>query len=91
MRIAAIDDAPLCPPALVYLWNHFAELSMGLCSNGFGPAVVTWEALKAWSEFCSVALEPWEARVLVELGHRRAVIDGEEQKKKAARGGQNKN
>lgn len=90
MRVAEIDDAAMCPEALVYLWDYFREVSMGLASNGFGPALVTWEALRAWSEFMSVSLEPWEAKVLVTLGYRRAVIDDEEQKKKARRGGQNK-
>ncbi|MCK1568992.1 hypothetical protein IVB08_34605 [Bradyrhizobium sp. 173] len=64
---------------------------MGLASNGFGPALVTWEALRAWSEFMAVSLEPWEAKVLVTLGYRRAVIADEEQAKKAQRGSQNKN
>lgn len=52
---------------------------MGLASNGFGPPLVTWEALKAWSEFVTIQLEPWEARVLVTLGYKRAVIESEEQ------------
>lgn len=60
---------------------------MGLSSNGFGPALVTWEALKAWSEFMALSLEPWEAKVLVTLGYRRAVIDGEEQAKKSKANG----
>lgn len=90
MRVAEVDDAAVCPEALVYLWDHFREVSMGLGSNGFGPALVTWEALRAWSEFMAVALEPWEAKVLVTLGYRRAVIDDEEQRKKARGGGQNK-
>lgn len=91
VRIADIDDAAICPEALAYLWDHFSEVSMGLASNGFGPALVTWEALRAWSEFMSVRLEPWEAKVLVTLGYKRAVIDDEEREKKARRGGQNKN
>lgn len=63
---------------------------MGLSSNGFGPALVTWEALRAWSEFMAVRLEPWEAKVLVTLGYKRAVIDGEEQARKSkANGRQN--
>lgn len=81
MKIAAIDEAPRCPQALVYLWNWFDEISIGLSSNGFGPAILTWEALKAWSEFAVIRLEPWEARVLVTLGYKRALIHGEEQQK----------
>lgn len=90
MKVADVDDAPECPAALAYLWDHFREASMGLAANGFGPALVTWEALRAWSEFMAVSLEPWEAKVLVTLGYRRAVIDSEEQEKKARRGGKNK-
>lgn len=90
MKVADVDDAPECPEALAYLWGYFREVSMGLASNGFGPALVTWEALQAWSEFMAVSLEPWEAKVLVTLGYRRAVIADEEQQKKAPRGGQNK-
>lgn len=87
VKVAEIDDGNECPEALAYLWRFFCELSMGLSSNGFGAPVVTWEALKAWSEFMSISLEPWEAKVLVMLGYRRAVIDGEEQERKSKANG----
>jgi hypothetical protein len=77
VKIAAIDDVPECPTALTYLWGYFCEILSGLASNGFGPAVVTWEALAAWSAFMRIALEPWEARALVELGAARASIEAE--------------
>ncbi len=91
MKIADVDDAVECPDALAYLWKYFCEISMGLSSNGFGPALVTWEALTAWSAFMAVTLEPWEAKVLVTLGYKRALIDGEEQKKRGAPRGGHKN
>jgi len=50
---------------------------------------VTWEALKAWSEFMAVSLEPWEVKVLVTLGYTRAVIAAEEQEKNNAHGRKN--
>jgi hypothetical protein len=78
VKIAAIDDGPECPPALTYLWGYFCEIASGLPSTGFGPPVVTWEALAAWSAFMRIALEPWEARALVELGACRASVDAEE-------------
>ncbi|WP_420133957.1 phage tail assembly chaperone [Rhodopseudomonas sp.] len=72
--IALADAGPECPQALAYLWQWFSELSAGLSSNGFGPAVVTWEALRAWSSFMRLRLEPWEARALVDMGAMRASI-----------------
>ena len=84
-------DGPECPDALHYLWGYFCEISAGLSSNGFGPPIVTWEALRAWCEFMAVALAPWEARALVVLGHVRATVDAEEQEKRAKRGGKNQN
>lgn len=85
MKVAAIDDAPECPPALGYLWRDFCQLSMGLGSNGMGPAVVTWESLRAWSAFMGVALEPWEVRTLVELGLKRAQVEAEDIRKETRR------
>jgi hypothetical protein len=77
VKIAAIDDVRECPAALTYLWGYFCEIVAGLASNGFSPAVVTWEALAAWSAFMRIALEPWEARALVDLGVARASIEAE--------------
>jgi len=47
---------------------------MGMPSGGFGPAVITWETLTAWSALRGVDIDPRDALVLVRLGHRRAVI-----------------
>lgn len=81
---AKIEEVgPPMPWQLAYLWHDFCELSMGLAQNGMGPAVVTWEAMMAWCGFTGIALEPWEARTLVILGQRRAVIQSEEISKKA--------
>src|SRR2546423_776850 len=71
-------EEPECPRALLYLWRDFVELACGLASGGFGPPVVTWEALDAWCRLTGVTLEPWEARTLIRLGQRRAVIESEE-------------
>jgi hypothetical protein len=64
---------------LAYLWEWFCELASGLSSNGFGPTVVTWEALQAWSSFMRVVLEPWEAKALIDLGASRAAIMSEDE------------
>jgi hypothetical protein len=45
-----------------------------------GPALVTWESLVAWSRFAGIVLMPWEARALVTLGYKRAVIESEDKK-----------
>jgi len=54
------------------------EICSGLGSNGFGPALVTWEALTAWQRLMDIGpIEPWEVRVLVDLGMLRARINSE--------------
>lgn len=50
---------------------------MGLAISGMAPAVVTWEGLRAWAGFMNLDLEPWEARTMIEMGYRRAVIESE--------------
>lgn len=72
------DPDPECPPELDYLWEDFIEIVAGLPQGGFGPAVVTWESLNAWSQLTDTELEPWEARTLIRLGARRAAVMGEE-------------
>jgi hypothetical protein len=76
-KAATQINEPECPPELLYLWRDFVELACGL-AGGFGPPVVTWEALDAWCRLTGVALEPWEARTLIRLGQRRAIIESEE-------------
>lgn len=74
----AVPPSPPFPTQLAYLWRWFVELSMGIASNGMGPAVVTWEALDAWSRsFLRIDLSYWEALTLIRLGNARAVIESE--------------
>ncbi len=74
---------PSCPPELFYLWRYFIELSQGIGSGGFGPAVVTWADLRAWRFQMGIELAPWEARALVMLGSLRASIASEQTAKTA--------
>jgi hypothetical protein len=71
------EAQPEFPALLGYLWGWFQELSLGLAPTGFGPAVVTWEALRAWREIMGIDLQAWEARALVALGMLRASIAAE--------------
>lgn len=79
-RIAPVVPAgPPFPEELDYLWGWFGELAAGLSSNGFGPPLVTWEAIAAWQRLADIGpIEPWEARTLVQLGMLRAGITGEQ-------------
>jgi hypothetical protein len=47
---------------------------MGISSNGFSPALITWEGLRAWSALRGIDLDPKDALTLIRLGHRRAII-----------------
>jgi hypothetical protein len=76
-KVAPAPDGPPFPAALAYLWRMFAELVIGLPSGGFGPAVVTWETLRAWCALMRVTLRPWEALALVRLGEVRARVIGD--------------
>jgi hypothetical protein len=73
----AIQSAPPFPVELNYLWGWFCEHSMGLSSNGMGPALVTWESLNAWCSQMDIELKPREARAMVRLGHLRAIAQSE--------------
>lgn len=76
--VEIIPDAPPFPDEIDYLWQHFIELASGLASNGFGPPLVTWEALQAWRTEMGIGpLDPWEARCLVDLGMLRASVQAE--------------
>lgn len=75
--VEAADKAPVCPPELSYLWDYFLEISLGLASNGMGPAVITWEGLKAWCELRVTPLTRWESLALVRLGQLRALVRSE--------------
>jgi hypothetical protein len=82
-RVEVSEPAELPPDLLRYLWDWFEEISLGLSSDGFGPPLVTWEALAAWCCLTLNALEPWEATTLVRLGRQKAHIDSEPKPKGA--------
>lgn len=80
-----VDAGPLFPIEIDYLWAAFTELSAGLQANGFAPPMVTWEAIGAWQRLTEFgALEPWEARTLVQLGMVRAMVAAEQNPKPSA-------
>lgn len=60
-----------------YLWRWFVELMDGAVT-GFGPAIITWSDVNAWSDLTRIRPEPWEARTLVRLSALRAQIIGEQ-------------
>ena len=72
---------PPFPDRLDYLWGWFVEIGYGL-DQGYGPAIVTWRVLSAWSDQMDVKLLPWEARALVRLGVLRASIQSEQLKER---------
>ena len=63
-----------CPEGAEYLWRWLLEIVMGIDGNGFAPPVISWAHLDAWCRLRGVALEPWEALALVQLGVIRAVV-----------------
>src|SRR6476660_616151 len=55
-----IPDEPTLPEELRYLFVWFIEICGGLSSTGFGPSLVTWEALTAWQRLMDIGpIEPW--------------------------------
>ena len=82
-KVKAPASGPVSePPALlVYLWEWFCEISMGLAVSGMAPPVITWEGLAAWRAQMGVDLEPWEARTVVRMSCLRASILSEEKPK----------
>jgi hypothetical protein len=50
------------------------EIYFGVSGNGFGPAMVTWQDIAAWSQLTGERLSPFEARVIVALSHSRAEL-----------------
>lgn len=85
-----IDDAPDFPWPMEQLWSDFNEISLGLSSNGFGAALITWDSLQAWQQLRGVDLDPQDALTLIRLSHRRAVIL-EEKKPESPGANQDKN
>lgn len=76
--VEIVPEGPSFPDELSYLWSWFVDLSRGLPQTGMGPAVVTWESIRAWQVLMDIGpLEPWEVETLVRLGRLRAVIESE--------------
>lgn len=73
-------EPPPFPDELRYLFMWFIEIVSGLTSNGFGPPMVTWEAISAWQRLMDIGpLEPWEVKTLVDLSMLRARVSAEKQ------------
>jgi len=73
-----IPEAPPFPYELQYLFTWYIEITQGLPSGGFGPSLMTWEAIAAWQRLMDVGpLEPWEVKTLVDLGMLRARVSAE--------------
>jgi hypothetical protein len=68
----ALDEAPPFPEELRYLWVWFSQHCWGLQVTGMAMPRVSWEGLAAWCSLMDVALLPWEASALVQLGNVRA-------------------
>lgn len=76
--VEVIPEKPPFPDELEYVWRWYGELASGLVANGFGPPMVTWEAIRAWREEMDIGpVEPWEAKCLVDLGVLRATVSAE--------------
>lgn len=80
-------EAPECPVALIYLWNWFGEISLGLSVNGMSVPTVTWESLVSWCVLRNVAIERWESLALVRLGQLRASVLSQKAAKSNPSGG----
>lgn len=76
VAIPLIENGAEFPGGLEYLWNMFLEILSGQAA-GFGPAIITWEGLFAWSHLTATPIEPWECKTLVRLGITRANVFGE--------------
>lgn len=61
------DEGPPFPEPLRYLWEWFHEAAFGRSGGGFGPAQLSWQDLRAWSEMTATDLRPWEAKTILRL------------------------
>lgn len=62
------------PAPVDYLWSWFWDILAGVPASGMAPAAIGWPDLVAWSQIMNVRLEPWEARLIVQLGTLRASV-----------------
>ncbi len=74
---AVLEEPPLFPKELAYLWSWYCQHSMGLAVNGMSYPAVTWEGVSAWSNLMGISLESWEALTMIRLGNLRANIESE--------------
>lgn len=52
---------------LSYIWNWFFEIFL-FGGYGWGPFLTPYQEIEAFSRMMRVDIQPWEARVLRELG-----------------------
>ena len=57
----------LCLNPLSYIWEWFLEIFL-FGGYGQGPFLTPYEEIEAYSRIMKVSIEPWEAKVLRELG-----------------------
>jgi hypothetical protein len=57
-------QTPPVPPGLAHLLAFHAELASARAPGFSSPTPIAWGEIEAWSRLTSIALSPWEARVL---------------------------
>lgn len=60
-------SGPALPPAGLYLWGWFHELSNARGSGGFGAAAISYPDILAWSRLTGRRPAPWEVDVIKAL------------------------
>lgn len=84
---------PLTPPPppfpwpAAHVWDWFCEIRGGVQGNGWVPARLTWRDVESWSSLTGLRPQPWEARLLIDLGALRAETLAAEAESGADRGG----
>ncbi|MBN9525785.1 MAG: hypothetical protein J0H82_06270 [Alphaproteobacteria bacterium] len=58
---------PAVPPAGLYLWGWFNELSDARGAGGLGPAPISYPDILAWSRLTGRRPAPWEIGVIKAL------------------------
>lgn len=61
---AAVTDAPDIPSEMVYLWEHYRNLSRSRGGNGFGPNPIGWPDIEAYDRLTRSYLEVWEVKAI---------------------------
>lgn len=60
-------STPACPPALVFMWQAFLELSAARGSNANGPAPISYSELKFWAELTRRRLTACQVEIIKRL------------------------